>query len=89
MLDIKWWLFIAVLGVILIMVISRSITKPLGWLWYCILYSAAGAIVLFLLNLIGQHFQIEVPINPLSALIAGGLGIPGVAFLVASQLMIF
>lgn len=89
MMDLKWWIVIAIGGVILFMLISRSVTQPLRWLWLGLLYSALGAIVLFLLNLAGQYFHFEIPINPLTAIIAGLVGIPGIVYLILTQVFIF
>lgn len=41
-----------------------------------------GAFMLFILNLIGTHFDIHVPINIVTTAVSGFLGIPGVAALV-------
>lgn len=88
-LDLKSWFLIAGCVIILLMLVSRSFIRPLQWVGYALLYSAVGAIVLFLLNLAGQHFQLEIPINPFTALIVGGLGLPGLAYLITAQLFIF
>lgn len=88
-LDLKGWILIFACMIILLMLVSRSFIRPLQWMGYALLYSAVGAIVLFLLNLAGQHFQLEIPINPFTALIVGGLGFPGIAYLVTAQLFIF
>lgn len=87
--DLKSGVLIAVGVIILLMLISRSFIRPLQWVGYALLYSAVGAIVLFLLNLAGQHVQLEIPINPFTALIVGGLGLPGIAYLITAQLFIF
>lgn len=47
-----------------------------------------GVIGLYLLNLAGQYIQLHIPINPLTALLAGLLGVPGLAALIAIQLWI-
>ncbi|WP_018131809.1 pro-sigmaK processing inhibitor BofA family protein [Effusibacillus pohliae] len=47
-----------------------------------------GVIGLFLLNLAGQYIQLHIPINPVTALLAGFLGVPGLAALIVIQLWI-
>lgn len=61
MMDIKWWVFALVGAVVVFMVINRSVTQPLYWIWQGFLYSAIGGLVLFLINLVGQyvHFHIN------------------------------
>lgn len=82
MVDIKWWIIIAVVGMLLFMVITRSVREPLKWMSFGILYTAIGGFVLFLLNVVGQYIHFEIPVNPITAFIAGSLGIPGIIYLV-------
>lgn len=74
------WVF---LGLLLLMIVARSIRKPLLWLWYGVVYSTVGALALFALNGVGQFFSFSLPINPFTAMVAGGMGIPGLIYLVA------
>ncbi|GGA58782.1 sigma-K factor-processing regulatory protein BofA [Kroppenstedtia guangzhouensis] len=85
---IEWWLLLAVAGVILFMLISRSMVKPLRWIWYSLLYSAMGALVLFLLNLAAEWMEFRIPINPVTAFITGVLGLPGLVCLVVVKLFL-
>ncbi len=85
---IEWWLLLAVAGVILFMLISRSMVKPLRWIWYSLLYSAMGALVLFLLNLAAEWMEFRIPINPVTAFITGVLGSPGLVCLVVVKLFL-
>ncbi|BCJ87443.1 pro-sigmaK processing inhibitor BofA family protein [Effusibacillus dendaii] len=47
-----------------------------------------GVIGLFLLNLAGQYIQVYIPVNPVTALLVGLLGVPGLAALLVIQLWI-
>ncbi|TCW39441.1 pro-sigmaK processing inhibitor BofA family protein [Laceyella sacchari] len=87
MMDIKWWVFALVGAVVVFMVINRSVTQPLYWIWQGFLYSAIGGLVLFLINLVGQYVHFHIPINPVTAIVAGMLGAPGVLYLVAVKLI--
>jgi inhibitor of the pro-sigma K processing machinery len=80
--GLKWWLVIGGIGVIWFMIVNRSITKPLKWIGYGALYSIVGAIVLFLINLVGEYIDIKIPINLITSLIVGGLGLPGLVSLI-------
>ena len=88
MIDPRWWILIALLGILLFMGITRSVKEPLKWMSYGVLYTAVGGIVLFLLNLVGQYIDIEIPINPITAFITGSLGIPGLIYLVVVKFVL-
>lgn len=85
---IKWWMLVGILGVIFFMVVSRSVIKPLKWMWRGVMYSAIGGIVLLVVNWIGSFFGFEIAINPITATITGVLGLPGVIYLIAVHLFL-
>lgn len=86
--HIKWWVLAGGIGILLFMIISRSVTTPLLWIWRGLLYSAIGAIFLYVINFVGQSFGFHIAINPLTAIIIGFLGIPGAIYLVAVKLFL-
>ena len=61
---------------------------PMKWFWKIGINSLCGFACLWLLNLISGFTGIFFPINLVTALIAGFLGIPGIIFLVFAQLMV-
>jgi len=86
--DVKWWLLIALLGILFFMLVTRSVRIPLKWMIFGILYTAVGGLVLFVLNTVGQYLQIQIPVNPITAFIAGVLGIPGIIYLLLVKFVI-
>ena len=46
-----------------------------------------GVVLLWLFNMLGGIFGVSVPVNFISALVAGFFGVPGVIFLLIYQLM--
>jgi inhibitor of the pro-sigma K processing machinery len=80
------WLIAGGAGILLFMALNRSVMKPLRWIWLGMVYTAAGGLVLFLLNLVGQLFHFHIPINPVTAMITGVMGVPGVLYLIAVKL---
>ncbi|SMO93443.1 pro-sigmaK processing inhibitor BofA family protein [Melghirimyces algeriensis] len=86
--EIHWWVMAAVGGMVAFMLISKSFVKPLWWLWYSLLYTAIGSVVLFLLNLAGDWVDFRIPINPVTSLITGILGVPGVLCLIAVKVFL-
>ena len=87
MLEYHWWIGIGVLGVVFFMVVNRSVKKPLVWMGKGMLSTAVGALVLFVLNMLGQYVQFHIPINLITAFITGFLGVPGIAYLVAVKII--
>lgn len=65
----------------------RLCLVPVKWFWKIGINSLCGFACLWLLNLISGFTGIFFPINPVTASIAGFLGIPGIIFLVFVQYM--
>ena len=62
------------------------IIKLLKWPIKILVNGIIGIILLYVANYIGEYLNFYITINPITALIAGFLGIPGVIFLVIFQL---
>ncbi|TAH59535.1 MAG: pro-sigmaK processing inhibitor BofA, partial [Gottschalkiaceae bacterium] len=58
---------------------------PIKYLLKLIINGITGGILLLLVNLLGGFVGISVAINPVTALIAGFLGVPGVILLIVLQ----
>lgn len=54
-----------------------------------ILKTVIGALIIFSLNIIGQKFNITIPLNIFTAFCAGVLGIPGIGLIVLLEWAIF
>ena len=63
--------------------------KFLRWPVKVLLNGIMGVIILYIVNYIGAFFNISLAINPISALIAGFLGIPGVVVLIIIRLFLW
>ena len=71
--------------VLLIFLLLRIIAAPLRLGIKILLNSACGFACLWLLNWISGFTGIFFPINPVTASIAGFLGLPGIGLLAAAQ----
>lgn len=71
-----------VFGLILLLILGRILLMPLRLVWRLVYNGVVGGVMLWLLNLVGGHFGFTIAINPITALVAGFLGIPGVIILV-------
>ena len=74
----------ALVGVALLFLIIKLLKWPLKILINGIL----GIILLYIANIVGSYIGFVLPVNAISALIAGFLGIPGIIFLVLFQFFI-
>lgn len=82
---------IAIAAVVLIVVLyimGQVMLKPVKLLWKLLLNSLIGLILLLAVNYLGAYYAFALPINIITVLIAGFLGIPGVFLLICFQLLI-
>mgnify|MGYP000569065181 CR=1 FL=1 len=70
-----------VAGLILITLLLRLLLAPLKLIARVIVNGLVGGLILWGVNLAGNYLGFHLPLNPITALIAGFLGIPGVALI--------
>jgi len=75
-------------GLILLYLVGWILVIPIKIIIRLIWNGIIGGILLFLVNIIGGFFNIGIVINPITALIAGFLGIPGVILLIIFNYMV-
>lgn len=73
----------ALLGLLLI----RALLLPLGAVWKLSVHSGCGFLCLWLLNLASGITGIFFPVNAATVLIAGFLGIPGIALMALLEML--
>lgn len=71
-----------VIGIIILFILLRVLKWPIKIL----LNGIFGVILLYIVNLVGASFNFYIGINIITALIAGILGVPGVAALIIFKL---
>lgn len=72
-----------IFGIILLYLVGRVLLIPLKFLFKLIINGLVGGAILWVINLIGSYFGFNVALNPVTALVVGFLGIPGVILLFA------
>ena len=77
-----------IVPVFLVFLLLRIIAAPVRLGVKILLNSACGFACLWLLNWIAGFTGIFVPINPVTVLVAGFLGLPGIALLAVSQFIL-
>ncbi len=65
-------------GIMMIYLFGRLLIVPVKFLLKLIASSVVGGLVLLLINVAGGGLGIALPVNIITALIAGVLGVPGV-----------
>jgi inhibitor of the pro-sigma K processing machinery len=73
------------LGLLLLYILGWLLIIPVKLVVRLIYNGIIGGLMLWVLNLAGSFFDFRVAINPVTALIAGFLGIPGVLLLIVLQ----
>jgi inhibitor of the pro-sigma K processing machinery len=74
-------IFAYILGIVLIFIAIKLFTAPLRLLLKIVVNGAMGLAGLIVINLVGAGFGFSVAINLVTVLIAGFLGLPGIALL--------
>ena len=63
----------------------RLIMAPIRLAWKLAINGLAGLVCLWLVNLVAGVTGLYIPINPITAVVAGALGLPGIGLLAAVQ----
>lgn len=75
-------------GLFLIYLIGLLLVIPIKVILRLIVNGILGGILLLVFNLIGGIFGLTLAINPLSAIIAGILGVPGIILLLIIKMIL-
>ena len=75
------------IGLIALYILGKLLVVPVRILTKLIINGIVGGITLVIVNLVGGLIGISIAITPVTALIAGFLGVPGVVLLLIIQLI--
>lgn len=73
--------------IIFIFIFGKIFIVPLKSIFKIIFNSILGAVLLFIINLVGGSFGFHIGINVFTAICVGILGIPGAGLLVVLQII--
>lgn len=76
-----------ILGLLILFVVTRILFTPIKKVVRLIANSILGAILLWLINLLRPILGIYIGINPITALVTGLLGIPGICLILILQII--
>lgn len=71
------------LGLVILYFLARLLLIPLKVVARLIINGIIGGLMLAVFNLVGGYFGLYLAINPVTVLVAGLMGIPGVVLLIA------
>lgn len=77
-----------IVGIILIYLVGRMLLMPIKLIFRLVYNAVLGGIMLMVLNFVGGYIGFTIGINPITALIAGFLGVPGVILLILFKVFI-
>jgi inhibitor of the pro-sigma K processing machinery len=77
-----------VAGVLVLYALGKMLMIPLRSIFSLIVNAVIGGGVLLVINLIGSFWGFGVGVNPITALVVGLLGVPGVLLVVALRLVL-
>lgn len=76
------------LGMIILFVVVRILYAPLRAFFKLAVNSVCGGLIMLVVNIAGSLFGVHIGINVFTALVAGLLGIPGIAFMLLAQIVL-
>ena len=76
------------LPLLLLMLLLKLLVLPIRWFWKIFVNSGCGFLCLWLLNSVSGFTGLLFPINAVTALIAGFLGLPGIGLLALVQFLL-
>lgn len=87
-LTLPWELIAAVaVGLALLFAAGKVMIVPMRLVWRICFHGMLGGFGLLGLNVLGAFVGVQLPVNPCAALLAGFLGLPGVALVHVVSLM--
>jgi len=73
---------------VILLILAQVLLQPIKLIWKLILNSAIGLVLLMVFNYFGGYFDFSIPVNIITVLIAGFLGIPGLILLACFRLIL-
>lgn len=68
-------------------IVVKFFWLPIRIFWVLLSNAILGGLVILLFNWVGAYINLQLPINPFTALVVGFLGIPGVILLIILHIL--
>jgi len=75
------------LGLLILYILIRARYVPVRLMLFLLYNGVAGGLLLWVINLVAQFAGLHIGLNPVTAVIAGILGLPGIAALLFLRLL--
>lgn len=75
-------------GLLLIYIIGKTMMFPFKLVMKLLINAVVGGVVLWVVNYVGAFINFHIPLNPITALTVGFLGVPGIILLIVIQQII-
>ena len=79
-------IFIACIAILIIF--GKSFAWPIKLITKLIINSTLGALLIFIINLVGTSFNFHIGLNVINSVIVGILGIPGAVLLILIKIFV-
>lgn len=76
------------IGVAILFVVLKLLALPMKLIIKLVINGVVGAVIIFVVNLIGANFGFTIDLNWITALIVGILGVPGVVIVTILQFVL-
>lgn len=83
------WMLLFVVSLSLLLIILLRTRIRMQWFSYALLNLILAAFILYFINLSGAWIHFRLPLNVVTILTVGVLGLPGLLLLVAIKLTLF
>lgn len=78
-------IFAYIFGIMMLFLVAKLLLIPIKIVWRLGVNAVIGGLALLLINFIGGFFGLYIPINIITALTTGILGVPGVVMILILQ----
>lgn len=78
-------IFAYIFGIMMLFLVAKLLLIPIKIIWKLAINALVGGLTLLLVNFIGGFFGLYIPINIITALTTGILGVPGVVMILILQ----
>jgi inhibitor of the pro-sigma K processing machinery len=78
----------ALILIIIVMLFLYVVTGPLRLLWKLIINSLFGVLLLLITNFVGAYVAFALPVNIVTILVSGFMGVPGIILLIGVKLLL-
>lgn len=83
MIVIAW-----IVGILIVLALGKALLLPFKIILRLVVNGFLGGLAILIINLLGQYIGFSIPLNIVSALVAGVLGLPGIILLVILKFLL-